>query len=407
MAFPTAFCRYFPGRSLRIVVTGINGFLGSHVGRELRSQGHYVVGADWVRHRDHAIPLEESCDEFYLCDLRTYDAWYCLLSWPLGHDEQVHVFHCASEFHCATDVPGTSHATLSSTLIDMHMLEACRATGIDRAVYISRSNPTLGDSLMEDLCRRYTRDYAMDIRVARMDDVYGPLGPWKCQEHLAATVCRKVAAAARQGDALELHFPASHAVACLYIDDAVESLLRVMLCDANPGIVAVNGVRVTMAALANTAMDVAAKHLAMVCPAAGDSPPTVSIAPPVKSTAAASVVRALHWEPTTPLHRGMAVLYSWVSDQVAAHHPDHRPSLRRHDTSGARVIRPIPLGTYARHGRPSVPPLVPTPIVSRVAVDAGDDASTDTDHAGNEPMKFHPHASVRALQASLRPILTR
>ena len=402
-----AFCRYFPGRSLRIVVTGINGFLGSHVGRELRSQGHYVVGADWVRHRDHAIPLEESCDEFYLCDLRTYDAWHCLLTWPLDRNERVHLFHCAR------DRGGGCHATLNTTLVDMHMVEACRATGVDRAVYVSYADDVqlhvqLHTMLAEHVCGQYSRQYAVDVRVARVGAVYGPQGPWACQEHVATAMCRKVAAAARQGDALEMHLASSDVVECLYIDDAVESVLRVMMCDATPGgvVVTVDGTRATVAHLADLAMDVAGKHLTLVCPAPDVQPPPAT---PTKTntftgTRTTPAARALRWEPTTPLHRGMAVLYSWVSDQVAAQHPDQHAALRL-----TRDVRPttttMPLGTYARHGRPAVPPAI---VVSRKDLECVAQTTPKLLEANDQSSQdFDPHASIRALQASLRPIVTK
>jgi len=45
-----------------------SGFIGSHLGKRLKSDGYYVVAADW-KENEYMKP-EEFCDEFLLLDLR-------------------------------------------------------------------------------------------------------------------------------------------------------------------------------------------------------------------------------------------------------------------------------------------------------------------------------------------------
>ena len=40
---------YWPAQKLRICVTGAGGFIASHLAKRLRSEGHYIVAADWKR----------------------------------------------------------------------------------------------------------------------------------------------------------------------------------------------------------------------------------------------------------------------------------------------------------------------------------------------------------------------
>ena len=36
----------------RILITGVNGFIGTHLSRKLYDEGHYVVGVDWIRYNN-------------------------------------------------------------------------------------------------------------------------------------------------------------------------------------------------------------------------------------------------------------------------------------------------------------------------------------------------------------------
>lgn len=332
----SAFCRYFPGVTVRVVITGINGFVGSHLGRELRSQGHYVVGADWIRHTDHSIPLEESCDEFYLCDLRRPESWHTLLSWPLDAGERVHVFHCAAD-----ERGDDGRCVLNTVVADMHMLEAARRARVDRVAYVSRARPPLHMRLTEQLCGRYAREHGMDIRVTRLGDVYGPQGQWKDgREHVAAAVCRKVAAG-HQSDALHMDVGMADVFSLLYIDDAIEAILRVMMHASSPGrpVVAM-GTRAAMADVADLVMGIAGKRMTLVCELPDrhrrhhrlePSAPDVAelLAEPPAELPAEPSGRAIGWEPTMSLHRGLAITYSWISDMVSSTHPDTHVLLRQ------------------------------------------------------------------------------
>jgi hypothetical protein len=40
---------YWPEQKLKICVTGAGGFIASHLAKRLKSEGHYLVCADWKR----------------------------------------------------------------------------------------------------------------------------------------------------------------------------------------------------------------------------------------------------------------------------------------------------------------------------------------------------------------------
>jgi len=57
---------------LRIFVSGGGGFIGSHVAKRLKAEGHFVRVADWKK--AHYFKDEEVCDEFHEIDLRDLSA---------------------------------------------------------------------------------------------------------------------------------------------------------------------------------------------------------------------------------------------------------------------------------------------------------------------------------------------
>jgi GDP-4-dehydro-6-deoxy-D-mannose reductase len=51
---------------MRILITGINGFVGGHLARELKSRGHHVVG---LGHDTMASKIKDQLVDYYTCDL--------------------------------------------------------------------------------------------------------------------------------------------------------------------------------------------------------------------------------------------------------------------------------------------------------------------------------------------------
>jgi nucleoside-diphosphate-sugar epimerase len=81
----------------------------------------------------------------------------------------------------------------------------------------------------ERLYMSYARNYGMRVRIARLHNVFGPLGAWNNgKEKAPAALCRKVAMAK---DIVEVWGPGVQTRSFLYIDECIEGINRIMAGD--------------------------------------------------------------------------------------------------------------------------------------------------------------------------------
>eukprot|EP00493_Phyllostaurus_siculus_P024902 UN25244 len=117
-------------KKLKCCIGGGAGFIGSHIAKELKSQGHHVVVADWKE--NEFMQVDEFCDEFHLVDLR--DLTNCV---NVTKD-------CDVVFNLAADMGGMgfiasneSVLVYNNTMISCNVLEAARRNGAVRFFYSS------------------------------------------------------------------------------------------------------------------------------------------------------------------------------------------------------------------------------------------------------------------------------
>src|SRR5258708_9860775 len=116
-------------RENRILVTGAGGFIGHHLVRRLRGEGHWVRGVD-LKTPEYAAT---DADEFLTLDLRQFENCRQAVR---GGINQV--------YNLAADMGGigfitANHADIArnNILINAHMLEAGRLEGVDRFLFSS------------------------------------------------------------------------------------------------------------------------------------------------------------------------------------------------------------------------------------------------------------------------------
>jgi nucleoside-diphosphate-sugar epimerase len=82
----------------------------------------------------------------------------------------------------------------------------------------------------ERMCRHFSEDYGIEIRIARYHNVYGPNGTWDGgREKAPAAICRKVIEAKLKGsNEIEIWGDGCQTRSFIYIDDCIEGTLRLM-----------------------------------------------------------------------------------------------------------------------------------------------------------------------------------
>jgi nucleoside-diphosphate-sugar epimerase len=314
----------------RILVTGAGGFIGHHLVKRLKREGH------WVRGADLKLPEYEAsvADEFELLDLRKYDN--CLLATRGGIDQV---------YNLAADMGGIGYITASlaeiarnNVLINSHMLEASRLNGVRQFLFSSSAcvyasgkqkasevtalreedaypadpEPGYGWEKLftEELCRYYWHDYRFETRIVRFHNVYGPLGTYEGgKEKAPAAISRKVALAP-DGDHIEVWGDGEQTRSFLYVDDCLEGLVRLMASDYREPLNLGTDRLISINGLVDLVGEISGKHL--VKRHDRSKPQGVR----GRNSDNTRLAHVLGWEPSIPLEAGLQITYKWIENEL-------------------------------------------------------------------------------------------
>jgi len=313
----------------RILVTGAGGFIGHHLVKRLKADGH------WVRGVDIKLPEYEksAADDFQVLDLRVWEN--CLAA--TRDIDQV--------YNLAADMGGIGYITAflaeiskNNILINAHMLDAAKQNGAQKYLFSSSAcvyaqykqksadlvplkeedaypadpEPGYGWEKLfaEELCRYYYHDYKFETRIVRFHNVYGPLGTYDGgKEKSPAAISRKVAQAKNGGD-IEIWGDGLQTRSYMYVDDCVEGLIRLMASNHREPL--------------NLGTDemVSINHLVdMICGIAGKKlTKQHDLTKPQgvrgRNSDNTLLRKVLGWEPNTPLEKGLAITYKWIDGEL-------------------------------------------------------------------------------------------
>lgn len=318
---------------LRILVTGAGGFIGHHLCKRLKSDGHFVRGID-LKHPEFE---HTTVDEFILSDLR-------------------YLSHCVKAvqgidyvYHLAADMGGIGYITSfhsqiarNNTLINLYMLEAVRNARIRRFLFSSSAcvypsflqetefveglkeehaipaDPEPGYGweklYMEQLCDYYGRDHKLDIRSVRFHNVYGPFGTYDGgKEKSPAAICRKVAKAQDNG-IINVWGDGEQTRSYMYIDDCVEGLIRLMNHESTWWEQGAINLGTEEQISINQLVDIIAKIAGKKLELQHDLSKPQGVRG--RNSDNGRLRQLLNWEPQISLESGLRVTFNWINEQV-------------------------------------------------------------------------------------------
>jgi UDP-glucose 4-epimerase len=208
---------------LRILVTGGNGFIGSHVCDRLKELGHVPVVFD----RSFTADAQEiPSTTWYLGDVRDSDAVYE----AVYHSDAV--MHLAGVLGTQETIGNPVPAVNTNVLGSLNVFEAC-ARCQKRGIYIAvgnhwMNNPySISKTAAERFALMYNKERGTKIAVVRGLNAYGPrqkAGPVR-------KIMPNFILPALKGEPLTVYGDGSQVMDMIYVTDLADILCRALLVD--------------------------------------------------------------------------------------------------------------------------------------------------------------------------------
>ncbi|ASW76167.1 NAD-dependent dehydratase [Chryseobacterium piperi] len=328
----------------KIVILGGGGFIGGHLGRRLKHEGHHVRICDIKKHEyfDH----NEICHEFIVGDLT--DPSVVKLVVEEGVDE---VYQLAADMGGALYIFTGEHdadVMHNSATINLNVARECVLKKVKKVFYSSSAcmypehnqldsdNPNCEESsaypanpdseygweklFSERLYLAYNRNYDLNVRVARFHNIFGPQGTWMGgKEKSPAAMCRKVAEQ-NEGGQIEVWGNGKQTRSFLYIDECIEAVLKFMESDFFGPVNIGSEEMVSINELAQMAIDISQKNLEINNLEGQDFFDKYGFKCPLGVKGRNSHNKLykdkMGWEVSQPLRVGMEKTYQWILKQV-------------------------------------------------------------------------------------------
>lgn len=314
----------------KILVCGAGGFIGWHLVKNLKQLGYYVIGAD-IKYPEFQPTL---ADDFHICDLRN-----------MSEVEDIFSIGLESVYQLAADMGGAGYIfdsrfestiLMNSSNINLNIAKALIKYRVPNLFFTSSAcvypqhlqtqhndgrlretdaYPANPDSeygweklFAERLYLSLAKNHGTRVRIARLHNVFGPMGTWQGgKEKAPAAICRKVAETTN-GE-IEIWSDGEQTRSFLYIDDCIDGIHRIMIGEESSPVnlgssrqISINQLVEKIAKIAN--QDVVVKHTSGFVGVTNRASDNLFIK------------QCLGWEPPDSLDKGLEITYNWIKQQI-------------------------------------------------------------------------------------------
>ena len=344
----------------KVIVLGGGGFIGGHLAKRLKSEGHWVRVCDIKRHE--YFNQDEICNEFIVGDLRDPNVVSLVID-----DTIDEVYQLAADMGGAGYIfTGENDANVmhNSSLINLNVVKECSNKGVKKVFYSSSAcmypehnqmdpnNPNLEESsaypanpdseygweklFSERLYLAFHKNYGLDVRIARFHNIFGPQGTWKGgKEKSPAAMCRKaseindwdkIPGQSRPEYELEVWGDGQQTRSFLYVDECVEAVLKLMESDFIGPVNIGSEEMVTINQLAQMAIDISGKSITIKNLDGEDFLNKYGFKCPIgvrgRNSDNKLFKEKVGWESKSKLIEGMKKTYQWINEQVQKEQED-------------------------------------------------------------------------------------
>jgi GDP-D-mannose 3', 5'-epimerase len=313
----------------RILVLGAGGFIGSHLVKHLKQDpNNYVVGADL---RKPLYGLDSHADEFHAMDLTEFDNCRSIIT-----SDTHEIYQLAADMGGAGYVfTGDNDANImhNSVTINLNVLQCMELAKVDKVLYTSSAciypehnqmdpdNPICTEQsaypanpdseygweklFSERLYKAFAKNRGIDVRIARLHNVFGPYGSWNNgKEKAPAALCRKVAEA-KSGDSIDVWGPGNQTRSFLFVDECVEGFERIMAGSYTDPINLGSARMISINGLVDMIAGIAGKKINI-----NNIPGPVGVNG--RTSDNTLILEQLSWAPQDNLEHGITQTYNWI-----------------------------------------------------------------------------------------------
>lgn len=306
---------------MKLLISGGNGFLGSHIVKKALESGFEVTVVDDLS----TMQTKNLSEKVTLIRKKVED---------FKSDEKFdYVLHFAARPSPEDYIIHPVDTILSNSIGTLNMLKIAKNSG---AVFLYTSSSEVygnasvlptpetyfgyvnpngirscydeGKRYSEALIMSYYREYKIDVRIERPFNVYGPgIRP----DGLYGRVIPRFILNALKGENLPIFGDGNQTRSFLYIDDWVDATWKLLKSTEMSGeVVNIGSVtEVTINALAKSIIDLAGSHSKIVHLDAREDDPYR------RSADITKIRKLLGWEPKVPLEVGLAKTIKWVRER--------------------------------------------------------------------------------------------